>query len=84
MNPNRFAVIRATLGAILDQCSPLLVPEDRLGFELNLQLRPPATTSEYEHVIARMEAARQILRHRTEDEGVKIKLTDLGRAELLS
>jgi hypothetical protein len=30
-----------------------------------------------------MEAARQILRHRTQDEGVKSKLTDLGQAELI-
>jgi hypothetical protein len=83
MTATRFAVIRATIASILDQCSPLLVPEERLAFELNLQLRPPATVSEYEHVLARMEAARQILRHRTEDEGVKSKLTDLGRAELI-
>ena len=83
MTPTRFALIRANIAAILDQCSPLLVTEERLQFELNLQLQPAATVIEYEHVLARMEAARQILRHRTQDEGVKTKLTDLGCAELI-
>ncbi len=83
MPPTRFASIRASIAAVLDQCAPALVLEDRLLFELNLQLLPPATLAEFEHVLARMEAARQILRHRTQDEGVKSKLTDLGQAELI-
>jgi len=83
MPPTRYALIRATIAAILDQCAPALVPEERLQFEVNLQLAPPATVSEFEHVVARMEAARQILRHRTEDEGLKTKLTELGQAELI-
>ena len=83
MSPTRFATIRASIAAILDQCAPALVPEERLRFELNLQLQPASTIAEFEHVLARMEAARQILRHRTDDEGVKSKLTDLGQAELI-
>jgi len=83
MTAIRFATIRAHLATILDQCAPSLVPEERLLFELNLQLLPTATAAEFQHVLARMEAARQLLRHRTEDEGVKSKLTDLGQAELI-
>ncbi|HWD21060.1 MAG TPA: hypothetical protein VHB20_17465 [Verrucomicrobiae bacterium] len=82
MKPTRFALIRANIAAILEQCAPMLVPEERLEFELNLQLRPPATVTEFEHVLARMEQARHILRHRTDEEGVKTKLTELGEAEL--
>ena len=63
MTPTRFASIRARLAAILDQCAPALVPVEQLQFELNLQLLPPATLAEFEHVLARMEAARQIMRH---------------------
>jgi hypothetical protein len=62
----------------------MLVPEVQLLRELNFQLQPPATLSEFEHVIGRMEEARQIIRHPVQDEGIKTKLTPLGEAELLT
>jgi hypothetical protein len=83
MTPERFTLIRRNIARVLKDCSGFLYPEAALFTETNFQLRPrpAATLAEFEHVIARMELARHILRHNAGDEGVKVKLTELGEAE---
>jgi hypothetical protein len=83
MNPTRFQLLRANVALLLGQARPLLYPESRLAADLQVIVRPTPTQSEFEHVIGRMERAGQVVRHRTEDEGVKTKLTEVGEAELL-
>lgn len=83
MKSNRFVSIRAAIASVLNDCDPMLVPEGRLITELNLQLQPPATQSEFDHVLGQMDLARHVIRHPVENEGIKTKLTDLGRAELV-
>jgi len=57
------------------------MPETQLLLDVRLCLLPMATMSEFEHVLNRMEEAKQIIRHRTEDEGIKVKLSEVGEAE---
>lgn len=83
MNPTRFTSIRANLAQVLHNCEPYLVPEKNLLFELNLQLEPNASPTEFTYVTERMKAAGQLLTTAVPDEGIKLKLTDLGRAELI-
>jgi hypothetical protein len=59
----------------------MLMPETQLLVDVRPCLSPMATMSEFEHVLNRMEEAKQILRHRTEDEGNKVKLSEAGEAE---
>jgi hypothetical protein len=75
--------IRFNIAQVLDHCEPMLVPETRLRDEVNLQLRPAATLLEFDQVIALMEVSHHILRHRNDENIVKTKLTEEGRAELL-
>jgi hypothetical protein len=83
MDPNRFVSIRANIAQVLSQCEPYLVPLGQLRAELNLQLRPPAMLAEFDYVMARMENARQVILSSVANEGIKAKLTDEGRAELV-
>ncbi len=83
MKPERFISIRSNIARILGDCAPYLVPENQLRIELNLQLRPPATLTEFNHVIAEMELGRHIIRTTKPNEGIKVKLTELGEAEFL-
>ena len=82
MNAIRFLLLRSHIALLLRQSEPLLYPEERLASDLKLITSPEPTRSEFEEVVARMEKARHILRSRTEDEGVKMKLSELGEAEL--
>jgi hypothetical protein len=78
--------IRAAIATLLDQTDGWLYPETRLLADLNAVrlVSPPVTLAEFEEVIRKMEITRQILRYRSEDYGVKTKLTDEGKADLLS
>jgi hypothetical protein len=82
MNPVRFSILRSTVARILKQTKPMLYPETLLLNDVRLLVDQAATEVEFRHVIQRMEAARQILRISSDDEGVKVKLTELGEAEL--
>jgi len=84
MNPTRFKLLRRQIAELLNAGKPLLTPEYQLLNDLRVMLNQPPTQAEFDHVIGRMESARQIIRHRTEDEGVKTKLTETGEAELLT
>ena len=83
MTPVRLNIIRASLAELMNAAKPMLTPEYRLKFDIKQTVIPAPTDAEFDHVISRMEAAGQIVRHRTEDEGVKTKLTEVGEAELL-
>jgi hypothetical protein len=84
MPPTRRHQIRSAIAEVLNQTEGWLYPESRLFDNINLvMVRPPATLAEFEEVIARMEIARQLIRFRTQDEGIKSKLSDEGKAELL-
>lgn len=82
MNIPRFQLLRLHVAQLLHASDPMLSPEGQLLMELRAYVNPAPTQAEFDHVIERMEAARQITRLRTEDEGVKTKLTDVGIAEL--
>ena len=78
--------IRAAIATLLDQTEGWLYPEARLFADLNAVrlLCPPVTLGEFEEVVRKMEISRQVLRYRSQEEGLKIKLTDEGKADLLS
>ncbi len=81
MNPVRFSLIRAQAAKMLRMNKPYLQSEEQLLEDIRLFVRPAPTELEFNHVMLRMEQAKQIIRHRTGDEGVKVKLTELGEAE---
>ena len=83
MNPIRFKLLRHHLAQLLGASRPLLSPEDQLLGELRVIVNPAPTQAEFDHLVGRMEQAGQITRLRTEDEGVKTKLSETGEAELL-
>jgi hypothetical protein len=83
MTPLRFSIIRGNIARLLHAAKPMLCQEAELSFSAKMAMSPPPTQGEFDHVIQRMEQAGQIIRHRTEDEGVKTKLTEVGEAELL-
>ena len=86
MKSPRFLQIRRAVAQVLNDCAPMLVPEDRLFTEANNNLRglnAAATLAEFEQAIGTMEQDRHILRQRSDHEGVKTKLSELGEAELL-
>jgi hypothetical protein len=78
--------IRAAIATLLDQTDGWLYPETRLFADLNAVrlVSPPVTLAEFEEVLRKMELTRQILRFRNQEQGVKTKLTDEGKADLLS
>jgi len=78
--------IRSAIATLLDQTDGWLYPETRLFADLNAVrlVSPPVTLSEFEDAIRKMELSRQIRRFRSEEQGVKSKLTDEGKADLLS
>ena len=86
MTPLRLIQIRTAIATLLDQTDGWLYPESQLCRDLiALRLVVPAITmAEVEEVLRKMELAHQILRYRSEDQGLKSKLTDEGRAELLT
>lgn len=83
MNPTRFQLLRGYIARLLNAAKPNLYPEGDLFIGLCTVVVPKPVESEFETVLQRMEHSKQILRHRTEYEGVKTKLTDVGESELL-
>jgi hypothetical protein len=81
MTPTRFTLLRARIAKILHSGAPMLTPESQVLDDLRSIYRIDATELEFNHVILRMEQAKQIIRHQTQDEGVKTKLSELGEAE---
>ena len=86
MTPLRLIQIRTAIASLLDQTGARLYPESHLFRDLvALRLVVPAITlAEFEEALRKMELAHQVLRYRSEEEGLKSKLTDEGRAELLT
>ena len=84
MTPTRLNQIRSAIVEVLDQTEGWLYPETTLFKNINLAMvRPEATLAEFEEVIGKMEVNRHLIRFRTKDEGIKSKLSDEGKAELL-
>lgn len=74
--------IRRLLLGILNDADGNLVPEETVHVYLGLQCKPKPVLSETNEVIARMEKANEVFRLST-TEGIKTKITDLGRAIFL-
>jgi hypothetical protein len=83
MNTTLFKLIRQHVADLLNAAAPMLTPESQLLADVRLFVRPAPTQAEFEHVIARMEEDGQIIRHRDVDEGMKLKLSEVGVAELV-
>jgi len=83
MNLIRQNILKRGIAEILDQCEPHLVKDRITLAQLNMTVQPPATEFDFEQVMANMEARKQIIRPRDEDEEPTAKLTALGRAEIL-
>ena len=85
MNPNRFHQLRRAIADVLHQTDGWLYPEPTLFNNINLvMVRPGATLAEFNDVMTKMEIAHHVLRYRGDDGVLKSKLTDEGKAELLS
>lgn len=82
MSPIRRGVIKRQILEILDSFGGrLLCPEQpTLYAHLSAVCVPPATVTEFNELLERMEVDGFVIRLRT-DEGVKTRITDAGRAE---
>jgi hypothetical protein len=82
MTVTRRKQIRRQILLILDQSNPYLLAEPILLDNLSLVLKPSPTLSEMEEVLKLLESDRAIVRMRTDE--AKAKITDEGKAELLT
>ncbi|MCX7871983.1 MAG: hypothetical protein N2487_01710 [Verrucomicrobiae bacterium] len=76
--------LRKSILIALDNVYPLLLPEKSLHVDVNCLLEEPATLSELRTELAELEALRFVSGMRGLDGILKWRLTDNGKAELLS
>jgi hypothetical protein len=82
MKTEREKVLAGQIARVCDNAWPYLLQETMVLTTINIALKPKATIAEFEAVAAKMEERAWIKRVPTDD-GLKIKLTDEGKAELL-
>lgn len=80
MTPRRQLLVRLTLLKILDECNGYLLPEIQLFSQLNLEVQPPITVTEFDAELRFLDADRLISGIRPDLGGaVKWKITDAGK-----
>jgi len=80
MNAQRQLLIRLTLLKILHECNGYLLPEVQLFAQLNLEVQPPVTVSEFDFELKFLDADKLIAGIRPDLGGpVKWKITDAGK-----
>lgn len=80
MNPQRQLLVRLTLLKILDECNGYLLPDVQLFAQLNIEVRPPVTVTEFEAELKFLDADKLIAGIRPDLGGpVKWKITDAGK-----
>lgn len=82
MTPIYRNMVRVASLRVLDQLGGRLVPVGALIQQVNFELAPPVTHSEFEDVLNGMEIDHEIVRLNTR-EGLKVKITDQGQAARL-
>lgn len=80
----RARILRVMILKILDQCGTYLLGENTLYVQLNLELRPPASTTEFKSALEALAALRAVASIRPELGGdLQWKITGQGRAILM-
>lgn len=82
MNIDRKQIITQGVLRAANNAAPYMLRDDMVLTTINFSVRPKVTLTEFEEVLRDMEA-RALITHPRTEEGLKIKITDEGRAELL-
>ena len=80
----RTKIVRVMILKILDQCGSYLLSESTLFIQLNLELRPPAATTEFRSALDALAALRVVASIRPDlGGGLQWKITAPGRLMLM-
>lgn len=83
MPEERARIVRVLLLKILDECGSFLLSENTLFIQLNLELKPPASTTEFRAALEALAALRAVASVRGDLGGaMQWKITPAGRLAL--